>query len=453
VPALDRNYGIIVTGVGGTGVVTIGAILGMAAHLEGKGCGMIDMAGLAQKGGAVFSHVRLAPTPDDIHAIRVAAGQADLVLGCDLIVTGSKKVLAAVRKDDTAVICNTAEVMPGEFTRNADFSLPGERVKRSIVAANGKANTHMVDATAAAVALLGNAIAANMFMMGYAWQLGRLPLSRASLERAIALNGEAVAMNLQAFALGRRAAHDPQALAAFLGKAKAPTQARHISQSLDEMVARRVEFLTAWQDAKWAESYAKLVVLARAAEAKAKPGSTAFAEAVARYGFKLMSYKDEYEVARLYTDGSFEKQVAATFQGEKLRYNFHLAPPLLSKADPVTGEPRKMTFGPWMLHVFKVLAKLKGLRGTKLDIFGYTHERKSERLLIIDYHVLIAELAAKLDAGNHALAVALASIPEKIRGFGHVKERHFAQAKAEEADLLARFRAGKALAPTAQAAE
>ncbi len=231
VPALDRNYGVIVTGVGGTGVVTIGAILGMAAHLEGKGCGMIDMAGLAQKGGAVFSHVRLAPTTADIHAIRVAAGQADLVLGCDLVVTGTKKVLAALRKGETAVICNTAEMLPGDFTRNADFSLPSERIKRSILSANGREKTHMVDASAAAVALLGNAIAANMFMMGYAWQLGGVPLSRAALRKAIELNGEAVKMNLEAFELGRRAAHDPEALAAFLGRQKAATPARAISQS------------------------------------------------------------------------------------------------------------------------------------------------------------------------------------------------------------------------------
>jgi indolepyruvate ferredoxin oxidoreductase len=452
VPALSGNYAIIVTGVGGTGVVTIGAILGMAAHLEGKGCGMIDMAGLAQKGGAVYSHVRLAPTPDDIHAIRVAAGQADLVLGCDLVVTGSKKVLAAVRKDDTAVLCNTAEVMPGDFTRNADFSLPGERIRRSIIAANGRANTHMIDATSAAVTVLGNAIAANMFMMGYAWQIGRLPLSRAALERAIELNGEAVKMNLEAFTLGRRAAHDPAALAAFLGKAKAPTAARELSQSLDELIARRVTFLTAYQDAAYAARYTAMVDKVRAAEMRVASGSEALAEAVARYGFKLMAYKDEYEVARLYTDGAFLKQVAATFQGEKMRFNLHLAPPLLAKVDPVTGEPRKMTFGPWMMSAFKVLARLKGLRGTKLDIFGYSHERRTERQLIADYAALVEEIVGKLDAGNHALAVSLASIPEKIRGFGHVKARHLTQAKAEEADLLARFRSGQP-APLAQAAE
>jgi indolepyruvate ferredoxin oxidoreductase len=453
VPALTGNYAVIVTGVGGTGVVTIGAILGMAAHLEGKGCGMIDMAGLAQKGGAVFSHVRLAPRPEDIHAIRVAAGQADLVLGCDLIVTGSKKVLAAVRKDDTLVLCNTAEFLPGDFTRNADFSLPSERIKRSVLSAAGRAHSHFIDATGAAVGLLGNAIAANMFIMGYAWQLGGIPLSRASLERAIELNGEAVKMNLQAFTLGRRAAHDPAALAAFLGVAKAPTAARHMSQSLDEIIARRVEHLTGYQNAAYAARYAALVDRVREAEERVMPGSTALAEAVARYGFKLMAYKDEYEVARLYTDGAFLNQVAATFQGDRMRFNIHLAPPLLAKADPVTGAPRKMTFGPWMMGAFKVLAKLKGLRGTAFDPFGYTHERRTERQLVADYHDLLGELLKGLAVSNLPLAVALASIPEKIRGFGHVKERHLKQAKGEEAELMGRWRSGETAAPLSQAAE
>ena len=453
VPALTGNYAVIVTGVGGTGVVTIGAILGMAAHLEGKGCGMIDMAGLAQKGGAVFSHVRLAPRPEDIHAIRVAAGQADLVLGCDLIVTGSKKVLAAVRKDDTLVLCNTAEFLPGDFTRNADFSLPSERIKRSVLSAAGRAHSHFIDATGAAVGLLGNAIAANMFIMGYAWQLGGIPLSRASLERAIELNGEAVKMNLQAFTLGRRAAHDPAALAAFLGVAKAPTAARHMSQSLDEIIARRVEHLTGYQNAAYAARYAALVDRVREAEERVMPGSTALAEAVARYGFKLMAYKDEYEVARLYTDGAFLNQVAATFQGDRMRFNIHLAPPLLAKADPVTGAPRKMTFGPWMMGAFKMLAKLKGLRGTAFDPFGYTHERRTERQLVADYHDLLGELLKGLAVSNLPLAVALASIPEKIRGFGHVKERHLKQAKGEEAELMGRWRSGETAAPLSQAAE
>ncbi|WP_186418596.1 indolepyruvate ferredoxin oxidoreductase family protein [Bosea sp. CS1GBMeth4] len=451
VPALDRNFAIVVTGVGGTGVVTIGAILGMAAHLEGKGCGMIDMAGLAQKGGAVFSHVRLAPTPDEIHAIRVAAGQADLVLGCDLTVTGSKKVLGAIRPGRSAVVVNTAEAMPGDFTRNADFSLPTERLKRAILAAAGRDNTHLVDATAAATTLLGNAIAANMFMLGYAWQFGAVPLSRAALLRAIELNGEAVAMNRQAFELGRRAAHDPAALASVLAEARAPTPARRISQTLDEIVARRVDFLTGYQNAAYAAHYRDLVETVRMREASIVPGQSALAEAVARYLFKLMAYKDEYEVARLYSDGAFRRQLAATFEqssasGQKLRLEFHLAPPLLAKRDPHTGLPRKLSFGPWMMGAFGLLAKLKGLRGGTFDVFGYTSERRTERRLIADYEALIAEILAKLTPQSHALCVALAAIPEKIRGFGHVKERHLMAAKAEEAELLKRLRDGSVAA-------
>ncbi len=451
IPALTKSYAVIVTGVGGTGVVTIGAILGMAAHLEGKGCGMIDMAGLAQKGGAVFSHVKLAPTPEDIHAIRVSAGQADLVLGCDLAVTGSKKVLGAIKPAGSTVVVNTAESLGGDFTRNADFSLPTERLKRAILSAGGREQTHFVDATAAAVAFTGNAIAANMFMLGYAWQFGGVPLSREALLRAIELNGEAVAMNSQAFELGRRAAHQPEALVAALAQAKAPTQARHLSETLDEIIARRVTFLTAYQNAAYAARYRHLVARVQAKEAAVLPGQTTLSETVARYLFKLMAYKDEYEVARLYADGSFQKQVEATFEptsasGEKLRYEFNLAPPLLTKVDPVTGEPRKMTFGPWMMSAFGLLAKLKGLRGTAFDVFGYTHERKTERQLIADYEALLGEIIAKLTPETHALCVALAAIPEKIRGFGHVKERHLKAAKAEETELLARLRDGSAAA-------
>jgi indolepyruvate ferredoxin oxidoreductase len=420
--------------------VTIGAILGMAAHLEGKGLGMIDMAGLAQKGGAVYSHVRLANTQDEIHAIRVTAGAADLVLGCDLVVTGTKKVLAAVKPGRTALVVNTAEVMPGDFTRNADFSLPAERIKRAVLTAAGREGVDFVDATATAVALMGNAIAANMFMLGYAYQRGRVPLSAAAIEKAIELNGEAVKMNVAAFQWGRRAAAEPERIASVMGEVKEPTPSRHLSQSLDEVIARRVAFLADYQNAAYAERYRTWVERVRAAEAKAVPNSTALTEAVAKSLHKLMAYKDEYEVARLYTDGSFEKQVAAAFEGEGLRYEFHLAPPLLARKDPQTGVPRKMSFGPWLMGAFKVLARLKGLRGTPLDVFGYTHERRTERQLVRDFEARLEEIVGKLNADNHAVAVGLANIPQKIKGFGHIKARNLDAAKKEEADLLARFR-------------
>jgi indolepyruvate ferredoxin oxidoreductase len=429
-----RPWSIIVTGVGGTGVVTIGAILGMAAHLEGKACGMIDMAGLAQKGGAVFSHIKLAENPSDIHAIRVAAGDADLVLGCDLIVSGAKKVLAAVRAD-TAFFVNTSEFFPGDFTRNPDFSLPTERLKRAILSAS-HGGAKFVDATRAAVGLLGNSIAANMFMLGYAYQAGAVPLSAAAIRRAIELNDEAVAMNLSAFDWGRAACVAPDQVAALAPATAAPLEA----QTLDAIVARRAAELVAYQGRRLAKRYRAFVARVAAAEQARAPGRSGLAEAVAHALFKLMAYKDEYEVARLYTDGAFRAQVAATFEGD-LRFEFHLAPPFLARNDPETGRPRKTSFGPWMMRGFELLARLRFLRGTPLDPFGYSPERREERAQIKAYVALMEDVIASLDADNHAAAVALAALPEKIRGYGHVKARNAQSVKAEQESLLAAFRA------------
>jgi len=448
-PAIEQTYNIIVTGVGGTGVVTIGGILGMAAHLEGKGVGIIDMAGLAQKGGAVYSNIRIAKEPADIHAIRVAAGGADLVLGGDIVVAGNKKVLGAVKPGKTAMIVNTTEFLPGDFTRNADFSLPTERLRREIMKAGGGERSHFVDASRIASALFGNSIGANIFLVGYAYQYGAIPLSVEAIEQAITLNGEAVAMNIAAFRWGRRAAVDLKAVEA----AAKPTEidpARQLSQSFDEMVERRVAFLTDYQNAAYAARYRALVDTAKAVESARAPGKCGLAEAVARYLFKLMAYKDEYEVARLYSDGAFAKQVKAAFDGD-LRLEFHLAPPLLARRDKETGLPRKTTFGPWVMRAFGLLAKFRFLRGTVLDPFGHSVERKTERKLIADYEAMLAELFDRLSVENHPVAVGLAAIPEKIRGFGHVKQRHLAAAKADEAALLEQLRAPAA--PMLKAAE
>jgi indolepyruvate ferredoxin oxidoreductase len=458
VPSLDNDpWACIVTGVGGTGVVTVGAIIGMAAHLEGRGCGMIDMAGLAQKGGAVYSHVRLAARPEDIHAIRVEAGAADLILGCDLVVSGNKKVLGAMRRGETVAVVNTAEVASGEFTRKPDYQLPAERLKRSIREAAGEGGdgrplADFVDATAIAAKLFGNTLAANMFMLGYAWQKGAVPLSAQALEKAIELNGEAVKMNLAAFRWGRVAHEDMDAVRRTIAEALPPSRAEQLTEGLDALIGRRVEFLTNYQNAAYAERYRARVAAVRAIEEKVLPGATGLTEAVARYYAKLMAYKDEYEVARLYTHGSFLKQVQTQFEGD-MTFTFHMAPPILGRTHPSTGEPRKSEFGPWMLKVLKVLARFKGLRGTALDPFGYTAERRMERQLIADYEALLDEIGRTLTPANHALAVALASIPEQIRGFGHVKERHLKAAKAEEAVLLGRYRAGGDDAPLRLAAE
>ena len=442
-PAIEQTYNIIVTGVGGTGIVTIGGILGMAAHLEGRGVGVLDMAGLAQKGGAVFSYVRFAKKSEDIHAIRVAAGRADLIIGGDIVVTGTRKVLAAAKHGATTMVVNTAEFLPGEFTRNADFSLPTEKLKRTITADAGREHTHFIDATRLATALFGQSLGSNMFMVGYAYQLGAIPLSSSAIERAIELNGEAVAMNKGAFHWGRRAAVDRAQVEAMARPAAANlSDALHLSDSLDEIVERRVKFLTDYQDASYAARYRSVIEKVKAAEAARTPGKTGLAEAVARYLFKLMAYKDEYEVARLYTDGSFLARVADTFDGDNLRFEFHLAPPLLARRDRTTGLPRKMSFGPWLLPAFRLLASLKFLRGTAFDPFGRTQERRTERKLIEDYQAMVAKTLDALTADNHHVAVALASIPEKIRGFGHVKQRHLAAAKADEAALFEQFQAG-----------
>jgi len=451
-PKIDQTYGVIVTGIGGTGIVTIGAILGMAAHLEDKGVGIIDMAGLAQKGGAVHSHIRFSNKPEDIHAIRVAARSADLVLGGDMVVAGNKKVLAAVKPGTTVMVVNLSEVLPGEFTRNPEFSLPTERLKRTISALAGASHSHFVNASRFATALLGQSLGANMFMLGYAYQIGALPVSAQAIEKAIELNGEAVAMNHAAFRWGRGVAVDLGSVEALAKPAvEALDPARTLSGSLDELIARRVEFLAAYQNAAYAARYRRLVDAARRVETERTPGKSGFTEAVARYLFKLMAYKDEYEVARLYADPAFLRQVRDEVDGEHLRFTFHLAPPLLARRDKVTGEPRKMSFGPWMLALFRVLTKFKFLRGTALDPFGYTIERKTERQLVRNYEMLVDELLAKLAPDNHHLAVGLAAIPEKIRGFGHIKLRHLAAAKAEETALLEQFRAGGA--PLLKAAE
>jgi indolepyruvate ferredoxin oxidoreductase len=433
----SEGWASIIDGVGGTGVVTIGAILGMAAHLEGKGCGMIDMAGLAQKGGAVFTHVRIAKSPADINAIRVSAGKADLILGCDLVVSGNKKVLSAAREGRTTFIANTAEVMPGDFARSADFSLPTERLKKAIRAAAGPDKSHFFDATRAATVLFGNSLGANMFLLGISYQLGALPLSAEAIEKAISLNGEAVAMNVSAFRWGRRAAHAPEFVRDLVEASGKGTSETNIAETLDEVIAKRKAFLTAYQNAVYAKRYEDRVSAMRAREEKAVPGSAVVSEAVARNLFKLMAIKDEYEVARLYTDGSFKRQLAAQFQDYD-RLEFHLAPPVLGRRD-ANGKPRKSTFGPWMMKGFRVLAALKGLRGTLFDIFGHTAERRMERRLLVDYEGDLALVENLLGPDKIDAAVALASLPATIRGYGHVKQASVTRAEGERFRLRDRL--------------
>lgn len=434
---VDKGWGAVIDGIGGTGVVTLGAILAMAAHLERKGVGVIDMAGLAQKGGAVYSNIRIARSPEAVRSIRVSAGEADLVLGADLVVSGSRKVLSTIRHGHTLVLVNTAEVMPGDFTRSPDFSLPTERLKREIVRTAGEEKTFFFDATNAARVLFGNTLSANMFMLGIAYQKGGLPVSAEAIERAIELNGQAVTANIHAFRWGRRAAHLPDEVRALI--ASAEQQKPLETPSLDDLIARRADFLTQYQDAAYAGRYLAWVERIRRAENAVAPGATAITEAVARSLFKLMAIKDEYEVARLYTDGSFLRQLQREFESYD-RLEFHMAPPILARRD-ADGHLKKRSFGPVMFAMMKVLARLRYIRGTVIDPFSYLEERRKERELLATFEQdleLIETTLAKPDLTSEKteILLALSEIPMGIKGFGHVKMANMEAAFARRAQLL-----------------
>jgi indolepyruvate ferredoxin oxidoreductase len=437
--SLAESCGVLVTGIGGTGVITIGQILGMAAHLEGKGVSVLDMSGLAQKYGAVMSHVKIASSADQVHVARLGTGDARLVIGCDLVVTASGDALDKMDAGKTRALVNGTTSPTAAFVKNPDWQLPGSNLQHDIAQACGGRNAEFVPAAELATALMGDSIATNMFMLGYAWQKGWVPLGREALERSIELNGVAVEFNKQSFVWGRRAAVDLERVRRIAIPAEVVALGEHFSRNLEELVGRRVKFLTGYQNAAYAARYQALVERVRSAE-QDKAGGTKLAEAVARYYAKLLAYKDEYEVARLYTDGAFLKKIEGMFEGD-YKVNFHLAPPLLAKPDPQTGEPRKMQFGPWMMRAFGLLAKLKGLRGTPLDIFGRTAERRMERALIGEYEKTVNALLQGLTRENHAVAVQVASLPETIRGYGHIKAKSVDAARKQQAELLQRYRA------------
>ena len=434
-PDTHEPWGILITGVGGTGVITIGALIGMAAHLDGKGVTALDMTGLAQKFGAVFSHVRIADRPEDIHAVRVAAGEADAIIGGDIVVSASAEALAKMHAGVTRAIINCAETPTAEFIHNPDWQFPLEKMQQTILDASGLGRADFIDASRLATTLMGDAIFGNLFLLGYAWQKGLVPVTHASMLKAIELNGVAVEANRMAFLWGRRAAHDQAAVERFAKPATVTDLPR--ATSLDDLIARRAEFLTAYQDAAYAGRYRKLVDTVRSTEARL--GTTRLAEAVARNYFKLLAVKDEYEVARLHSDPAFLEKIAATFEGD-YRLNFHLAPPLLAKIEPATGHPRKRAFGPWMLTVFRLLAWLRFLRGGALDLFGRTQERRLERDLITTYEKDIGELLPLLATSNLDTAVELAGLPEVIRGFGHIKLRSAEAAQKRRQELLMALR-------------
>ncbi len=428
-PELQTPYGILVTGIGGTGVITIGQIVGMAAHLEGKGVSVLDMSGLAQKYGAVMSHVQVAEKPEGLHASRLDTGGASLVIGCDLVVAASTDAIAKMSPAQTRALVNASVTPTAEFVKNPNWQLPGTDLQKDITSTVKAAD--FVAATEIASALMGDAIATNMFMLGYAYQKGWVPLAAASLERAIELNAVAVEFNRQSFVWGRRAAVDLERVRRIARPADVVAIGEHFSRNLDELVERRVKMLTEYQDARYAAKYRNLVDRIRSVDEK-------LAEAVARNYAKLLAYKDEYEVARLHADGEFARKIDAMFEGD-YRVVYHLAPPLLARKDPTTGEPRKMQFGPWMKVVFKTLSFLKPIRGTALDLFGYTVERRTERALIAEYEETVERVLAGLTPHNHAIALELLSLPEEIRGFGHIKMASIVAARKKREALLGRF--------------
>ena len=446
-PLAEMAWGIVVGGVGGTGVITIGQLLGMAAHLEGKGVVTQDAGGLAQKGGATWSHIQIANRPEAIFTTKVDTAQADLVIACDSIVGAAKYTLTVMQQGRTFVALNTHGTPTAAFVRNADWQFPGGHCEAAIRHSVGDALVGAFDAEAVAVAMLGDSIYTNPLMLGYAWQQGRIPLGYAALMRAIELNGVQIDNNKAAFEWGRRCAHD-------LAEVQALFAARQVIEfvrkpGLDDMVAKRVDFLTGYQDAAYAAQYKAFVEKVRAAEAQAMgdKGGTMLSEAVARYLFKLMAYKDEYEVARLHTDPAFTAKVAGMFEGD-YKLVHHLAPPGIAKTN-ARGELVKQPFGPWVRSAFGVLAKMKGLRGGALDVFGRSEERRMERTLIVEYKACIDELLATLNSNNRALAADIARIPEDIRGYGHVKARHLAAARSKWGMLMQRWRTG---APAARQA-
>jgi indolepyruvate ferredoxin oxidoreductase len=423
-------FDLLVTGVGGTGVVTVGALITMAAHLEHKQASVLDFMGFAQKGGAVLSFVRLALTPDQLNQVRIDTQQADLVLACDMVVGASADALGTVKHGRTVVIANTHELATAAFVRDPNASLHADALLAKLRHAAGDERVFTTDAQAVAQRMLGDTMPANIVMLGVAFQRGLVPVSEAALMRAVELNGVAVQTNKLAFALGRLAVAVPEALLRLEGSPTSPA-----TDTLDALIARREAFLTDYQDAALAQRFRAFVDRVRRAEAPL--GREALTDAVARQYARLLAVKDEYEVARLYTDGGFMQSLGEQFE----RWDglaFHMAPPLLTRRG-ADGRPHKMRLGAWLMPALRMLAKVRRIRGRWFDPFGHTEERKLERQLARDYEALIGEVLASLTADKHALAVSIAKVPENIRGYGHVKLASVASAKGRWRELQDRF--------------
>jgi indolepyruvate ferredoxin oxidoreductase len=430
-PALGAEpYNILLAGVGGQGVTSLAAMIAMAAHLDGLAANSVDMLGMAQKGGGVYVHLRIARSAGAIAGPRIGQGQADLVLANDMVVAHGPNILPLAAPERTAAILNTTLAPTADFTVSNDLVYDAPGMRRRLRTSTRRAIE--VEAGRYAVALMGDAIFANMMLLGQAWQLGLAPVSRAAIEQAIALNGAAVAANTRAFALGRLLAHDPVAVA------DAAPRPAPLPTAFEDVFAGLEADLVAYQDRAYADRYRAAVMAVAAAEARVRPGSTVLALAAARSLHKLMAYKDEYEVARLYGDPAFRRRLAETFEGD-VRLELNLAPPILGRRDPATGLPAKTRFGPWMLTALGWLAPFKRLRGGRLDPFGRTGERRDERALRDDFLARLAGVSKGLDEANFGLALQLAEAPRAVRGFGHVKAAAVAAYRARLADLDAAF--------------
>mgnify|MGYP000002632726 CR=1 FL=1 len=428
----SKTYGALIAGVGGTGVITIGALLGTAAHMEGKGVSIVDQMGFSQKGGPVMTHIRFANEQSDINTARLTIGATDLLIACDMMTTGMDKVLETLNPRRTKAFINLEKTMSSDFIHDPNLDYPMTALQNRFSSVLSVDNIEYLDATQLAVKLLGNSIGANLFLVGYAWQKGALPIGRASILKAVDLNGVKPEWNKQAFEWGRLAAHDPQAIKALLNdKPLTP-------KTDDEYIVARMQDLTLYQNAAYADRYKALVEKAALAEAQKTKGLSGLTRAVAIYAYKLMAYKDEYEVARLQTAPEFRAKLQEAFEGEyKIKY--HLSPPLLAKKDPHTGRPRKYEIGGWIMPIFKIMAKMSAFRGTAFDIFGYTEERKMERGLIKTYEETVDSLILGLNQDNHKLAIDIASFPDAIRGYGYIKEKSVKDATTNLNMLLSAY--------------
>jgi len=435
IPEIKNSYGIMIAGIGGTGVVTIGAILATAAQIDGKGSGVLDMTGLAQKGGSVKSFLRIFKHPNEVSTIRLSYGDTNLLLGFDLLVANDNEVLKTIDKDITKSIVNSDEVMTGEFTRDKNFQLPFDEMRENLINLIGNENVTFMPSNNITAKILGDTILSNMYLVGYAYQSGLIPINAKSIENAIMLNGARTEENINAFRLGRHSLSLKKDILDTI------SEKDKILSNFKEKYDDRYNYLIKYQNEKYAKQFRDLVEFAKTSDEKIGNGNK-FSTAVLNNYFKLMAYKDEYEVARLYSSDEFINKIKKNFDGN-YKINFYLAPPIFYKKDKVTGNPLKIKFGQWLLIIFKILNQLKFLRGTLFDPFGYFSERKNERKLVKDYKNIILEIGKKLTLSNYNIAVDIASFPDQIRGFGHVKEKNIKVAKKYRNNLMNAFNESK----------